>query len=72
MVVSCFLSRNILRKIDVGGLHQVLKALGYRVRVFCGNLLVESTIGPYESREHASKELRMDIEALLERFRIKK
>jgi len=69
MLVSYYLSRKNLKGVDVVGLYQVLKAIGYRV--LCGNI-IQASVGPFESRQHVKEELRLDVEALLERFRIKK
>jgi hypothetical protein len=50
----------------------VLKAIGYEVLIGNGIIIIVSSIGPFESRQHVKEELRLDVEALLERFRIKK
>jgi len=71
MYVSCFLNRTDLEVVDVVGLYKTLKALGYQC--FVGNgLLVQAYVGRFESREHIHKELLMDVESLLKRFKIKK
>jgi len=71
MYVSCFLNRTDLEVVDVVGLYKTLKALGYQC--FVGNgLLVRAFVGRFESRDHVRKELILDIEALLRRFKIKK
>jgi len=69
MLVSYYLRKNELENVDVIALWKVLRAIGYRV--FCGNI-IQASVGPFESRQHVKEELRLDVEALLERFRIKK
>jgi hypothetical protein len=70
-VISYFLREVDLKEVDIIGLYQVLTSIGYICKIGNG-LLVQTTVGRYESRQHVKEELRMDIEALLERFRIKK
>jgi hypothetical protein len=72
MLVSYYLRRKNLKGVDVVGLYQVLKAIGYEVLIGNGIIIIVSSIGPFESRQHVKEELRLDVEALLERFRIKK
>jgi len=68
MYVSCYLRKVDLEGIDIVALWQTLRAIGYRV--FVGNgLRVEAYCSPFESKEIVKTELRMDIEALLKRFR---
>jgi hypothetical protein len=71
MVVSYYLRRVDLEEIDVVSLWQTLKALGYQVLIGNG-LTVKAHVGKFESREHTKKELIMDVESLLRRFKIKK
>jgi len=71
MFVSYYLRRKNLKGVDVVGLYQVLKAIGYKVLIGNG-IIVSSIVGPFESRQHVKEEIRMDVESLLERFRIKK
>jgi hypothetical protein len=71
MFVSYFLSRNDLKEVDVVGFFRVLKRL-YNVSIQDSGLIISAFLAPFESRQHLLEELRMDIEALLERFRIKK
>jgi|GEM_PF-2210829 len=71
MVVSYYLRKVDLEKIDIIALWRTLKAIGYKV--FVGNgLRVETTVDRYESKEHVYKEMILDIESLLKRFKIKK
>jgi hypothetical protein len=71
MTVSYFLRRTDLEEIDVIGLYQVLRSIGYICKIGNG-LLVQTIVGPFDSMEHIKKELIMDVEALLRMFRIKK
>ena len=70
-VVSYFLRQCDLEGVDVVALWQTLKALGYRVLIGNG-LKVQAVVGKFDSRDHICKELALDVESLLRRFRIKK
>jgi hypothetical protein len=72
MLVSYFLSQRELKEVDSIGLWQALRALGYRVLISDKNLIVQSEVGKFDSRQHVLTELTLDIELLLKRFRIKK
>jgi hypothetical protein len=71
MFVSYYVRRNELEGVDVLGLFHVLKAIGYECLVGNG-LTVRANVEKFESKEHVFKELVLDIESLLERFKIKK
>jgi hypothetical protein len=70
MIVSYYLRKIDLEGVDVISLWQTLKAIGYQVLIGNG-LLVQTIVGPFDSMEHIKKELIMDVETLLKRFKIK-
>ena len=71
MIVSYYLRKIDLEGVDVISLWQTLKAIGYQVLIGNG-LTVRANVEKFESKEHIKKELIMDVETLLKRFRIKK
>jgi len=71
MIVSYYLRKIDLEGVDVISLWQTLKAIGYQVLIGNG-LTVRANVEKFESKEHIKKELIMDVEFLLKRFRIKK
>ena len=72
MIVSYYLRRNELEGIDIVSFYQTLKAIGYIVKIGGNGILIGATLDRYDSREHLLKEIILDVEALLKRFRIKK
>ncbi|NPV51820.1 MAG: hypothetical protein HPY60_11605 [Candidatus Methanofastidiosum sp.] len=66
--VSCFISQHDLKGVDVVGLYQTLKAIGYEVAVGNG-FRVSTTVRMNESKEHTKQELIIDVECLLRRFK---
>jgi hypothetical protein len=71
MKVSCFISPKELQNVDIVGFVKILNFVGYEVFIGTG-ILVKAFVNSFESRQHVSQELRMDVESLLKRFRIKK
>jgi len=70
-VVSYFLREIDLEGVDIIGLWQTLRAIGYKIFIGKG-IRVVAEVGRFESKEHVQRELIVDIESLLRRFRIKK
>ena len=70
-VISYFLREVDLKEVDVIGLYKTLRSIGYICEIGNG-LVVKTIVGPFDSMEHIKKELIMDVETLLKRFRIKK
>jgi len=71
-VVSYFLRQSDLQGVDTIGLYKTLRALGYRVLIGNQLMKVEALVKKFESKEHIYKEMIIDIESLLKRFKIKK
>jgi len=71
MFVSYFLSRNDLKEVDVVGFFRVLKRL-YTVSIQDSGLIISAFLAPFENSQYIKEEIRMDVESLLKRFRIKK
>jgi hypothetical protein len=70
-VISYFLRRIDLEGVEIIGLYKTLRSIGYICEIGNG-LTVKTIVNPNESKEHVLKELVMDIEFLIKRFRIKK
>jgi len=71
MCVTCFLNQSDLYEVDVVNLCKVLKLIGYVIEVGNG-VLVKAHVGRFESKEHIKRELLMDVQSLLRRFKLKK
>jgi len=67
--ISYFIGMSDLKQVDLIGLYQTLKAIGYGV-VIGNGMRVYTQVNSFESKEHVKKEMVIDIESLLARFKL--